>query len=108
MAECVFCSHVRVYDPLLGQVVVQLLSRVRLFATPWTAARQVSPRSLSTEFAQIHVHGVGDAIQPSRPCRPLLCLPSIFPSIRVFSSELAVHIRWPKGLELQLQHQSFQ
>ena len=108
MAECVFWSHVCVCDPLLGQVVVQSLSRVGLFATPWMAARQVSSRLLSPEFAQIHVHGVSDAIQPSRPCRRLLCLPSIFPSIRVFSSELAVHIRWPKGLELQLQHQSFQ
>ena len=46
------------------------------------------------EFAQIHVHCVGDAIQPSHPLLPLLLLPSIFPSIRVFSSELAFHIRW--------------
>ena len=45
------------------------------------------------EFAQIHVHWVSDAIQPSRP---LLLLPSIFPSIRVFSNEPALCIRWPK------------
>ena len=46
-----------------------------------------------SKFAQIHVHWVSDAIQPSHP---LLLLPSIFPRIRVFSSELALHIRWPK------------
>ena len=47
------------------------------------------------EFAQTHAHSVGDAIQPSHPYLFLL-LPSIFPSIRVFSNELALHIRWPK------------
>ena len=45
-----------------------------------------------TEFAQTHVYGVGDAIL----CCPLLLLPSIFPSIRVFSNESVLHIRWPK------------
>ena len=48
------------------------------------------------EFAQTHVHWVSDAIRPSHLCRPLLLLPSVFPSIRVFSNELALHIRWPK------------
>ena len=48
------------------------------------------------EFAQTPVHRVGDAIQPSHPCRPLLLLPSIFASIRVFSIESALPIRWPK------------
>ena len=48
------------------------------------------------EFAQTHVHQVSDAIQPSRPLSSLLLLPSIFPSIRVFSSELSLCIRWPK------------
>ena len=48
------------------------------------------------EFTQTHVHQVGDAIQPSHPLSSLLLLPSIFPSIRVFSSESALHIRWPK------------
>ena len=45
---------------------------------------------------QTHVHRVGDAIQPSHLCHPLLLLPSIFPSIRVFSSESILYIRWPK------------
>ena len=48
------------------------------------------------EFTQTHVHRVSDAIQPSHPCRPLLFLPSVFLSIRVFSNQLALHIRWPK------------
>ena len=49
------------------------------------------------ELIQIHVHRVADAIQPSHPvCCPLFFLPSIFPSIRVFSNESVLHIRWPK------------
>ena len=48
------------------------------------------------EFVQIHVHWVGDAIQPSRLSSILLLLPSVFPSIRVFSGESALCIRWPK------------
>ena len=59
------------------------------------------------EFTQTHVHWVTDAIQPSHPLSSLLLLPSILTSIRVFSSESALHIRWPK-LEFQFQHQSFQ
>ena len=47
------------------------------------------------ELTQTHVHWVGDAIWPSHP-RSLLLLPSVFPSIRVFSNELFLHIRWPK------------
>ena len=49
-----------------------------------------------SQFTQTHVHRVGDAIQPSHPLLPLLLLPSIFLSIRVFSSESALRIRWPK------------
>ena len=48
------------------------------------------------EFTQTHVHQVGDAIQPSLFCRPLLLLPPIPPSIRVFPNELTLHMRWPK------------
>ena len=48
------------------------------------------------EFTQTHVHWVGDTIQPSHPLSSPLLLPSIFPSIRVFSNESALHIRWPK------------
>ena len=50
------------------------------------------------ESTQTHVHWVGDAIQLPHPlCRPLLLLPSIFPSVRVFSNESALCIRWPKS-----------
>ena len=48
------------------------------------------------ELTQTHVHCVSDAIQPSHPCCPLLLLPSVFPSIRVFSNESLLHIRWPE------------
>ena len=48
------------------------------------------------EFTQTHVHEVGDAIQPSHPLSSFLLPPSIFPSIRVFASESALRIRWPK------------
>ena len=48
------------------------------------------------EFTQTHVHWVGDAIQLSHPLSPLLLLPSMFPSISVFSNESVFHIRWPK------------
>ena len=48
------------------------------------------------ELSQTHVHWVSDAIQPSCPLSSLLLLPSVFPSIRVFSNESALHIRWPK------------
>ena len=48
------------------------------------------------EFTQTHVHWVDDAIQPSHPCCPLLLLPPIPPSIRVFSNESTLHIRWAK------------
>ena len=72
-------------------VIVQLLSRGRLFETPWTAACQ-APRSLlkfmSAESVIISNHLI--------LCHPLLLLPSIFPSIRDFTSELTFCIRWPK------------
>ena len=48
------------------------------------------------ELAQAHAHWVSDAIQPSHPLSSLFLLPSIFPSIRAFSNESVLHIRWPK------------
>ena len=78
---------------------VQSLSRVRLFATPWTAARQAS---LSITIAQSLLKLMSiELVMPSNHltlCHPLLSLllPSTFPSIRVFSKESALHIRWPK------------
>ena len=78
---------------------VQSLSRVRLFATPWTAARQAS---LSITIAQSLLKLMSiELVMPSNHLtlgHPLLSLllPSTFPSIRVFSKESALHIRWPK------------
>ena len=76
---------------------VQSLSRVWFFATPWTAARQAS---LSTTNSRSPPKPMSiESVMPSNHlilCRPLLLLPSIFPSIRVFSNESALHIRWPK------------
>ena len=85
-----------------GHFVVQLLSHVRLFATPWTAAHQAS---LSLSFPVLPISQSllklmsNESVMPSNYlilCCPLLLLPSIFPSIRVFSKESVLHIRWPK------------
>ena len=106
------CKILPWYHPCLGQGLllccwqsgnsnltfssVQSLSRVWLFATPWTAARQdslsitnsrSSPKPMSIELVMPSNHLI--------LCRPLLLLPSIFPSIKVFSNESALHIRWP-------------
>ena len=71
-----------------------LVAQPCLCATPWTAAHQAVLHHLQ-EFAQTHVHRVNDAIRPFQSLWILLLLPSIFPSIRVFSSESALHVRWP-------------
>ena len=76
---------------------VQLLSHVRLFVTPWTAAHQAS-LSISNSRSVLKLMSI-ESVMPSNHlifCRPLLLLPSIFPSIRVFSNESALRIRWPK------------
>ena len=75
----------------------QSLSRVRLFATPWTAAHQASLSITNSRSPPKPMSIV--SMMPSNllfPCRPLLLLPSIFPSIRVFSNESTLHMRWPK------------
>ena len=78
------------------QSVVQLLSCVCLFASPWTAAHQ-APLSISNSQSLLKLMSIESAIPSNHLilCRPLL-LPSIFPSIRVFSKESVLHIRWPK------------
>ena len=76
---------------------VQLLSHVRLFVTPWTTARQAS-LSITNSQSPPKLMTI-ESVMPSNHlilCRSLLLLPSIFPSIRVFSNESALHIRWPK------------
>ena len=82
---------------LLQTIIVQLFSHVQLFATPWTAAHQAAlsltiskslPKLMSIESVMLSNHLI--------LCHPLLLLSSIFPSIRVFSKESVLPIRWPK------------
>ena len=78
-------------------VIVQSLIRVQLFATPWTAACRAS-LSFTISWSLLRLMSI-ESVMPSNYlvlCRPLLLLPSIFPSIRVFSNESALCIRWPK------------
>ena len=76
---------------------VQSLSRVRLFVTPMDCSTPGLPvHQQLPEFTQTRVHRVSDAIQPSHPLSSPSPPPSIIPSIRVFSNESALCIRWPK------------
>ena len=76
---------------------VQSLSRVQLFVTPWTAARQAS-LSITHSRSMLKLMSI-ESVMPSNHfilCCPLLLPPSIFPSFRVFSNESVIHVRWPK------------
>ena len=104
-------------------IVVQLLSCVGLFMTPWTAARQAS-LSFTVSQSLLKFMSIESVMLLSllkfmsietvmlsnhlTLCHLLLLLPSIFPSIKVFSNESAHSSKWPKILKLQLQHPSFQ
>ena len=74
-----------------------MLSHVRLFATPWTAALQTS-LSIANSQSLLKLMSIQSMMPSSHLilCNPLLLLPSIFPSIRVFSNESVLHISWPK------------
>ena len=89
--------QVLVHVFLLLFTSVQSLSHVRLFATPWIAARQAS-LSITNSRSSLKLMSIKSVMPSSHLilCHPLLLLPSIFPSIRVFSNELALRIRWPK------------
>ena len=78
-------------------VVVQLLSRVQLFVTPWTAAHQAS-LSFTISLSLLKLMPIELVMSSDHLilCRPLLPLPSIFPCIRVFSNESVLHSRWPE------------
>ena len=97
---CVQCleeylAHSKYYVVIVQSV--QSLSCVRLFATPWTAACQAS-LFITNSQSLLKLVSI-ESVMPSNHlilCRPLLLLPSIFPSIRVFSDEPVLHIRWPK------------
>ena len=87
---------------------VKSLSYVRLFMTPWTTARQAS-LSITNSRSLLKLMSI-ESVMPSKHlilCHPLLLLPSIFPSIRVFSNESALHIRWPKYWSFSLSISTF-
>ena len=95
-------SQARILECLLQGIFptfgsVQSLSHVRLFATPWISARQTS-LSITNSRSSLKFMSI-ESVMPSSHlilCCPLLLLPPIAPSIRVFSNESALHIRWPK------------
>ena len=83
--------------PFLPSSSVKPLSCVQLFVTPWTAARQAS-LSITNFRSLLKLMSI-ESVMPSSHlilCHPLLLLPSVFPSIRVFSNESVLRIRWPK------------
>ena len=87
----------RIYFEQIQFSSFQLLSHVWLFVTPWTAARQAS-LSFTNSWCLLKLISI-ESVMPFNHlvlCRPLLLLPSIFPSIRVFSNESALRIRWSK------------
>ena len=87
---------------------VQSLSHGWLFVTPWTAARQIS-LSIMNSQSSLKLISV-ESVMPSNHLilyHPLLLLPSIFPSVRVFSNELALRIRWPKYWSFSLSINTF-
>ena len=88
---------------MLHQFSVQSLSRVWLFATPWTAAHRTS-LSITNSQSSLKLMSI-ESVMPSNHlilCCPLLLLPSTFLSIRVFSNESVLHIRWPKYWSFRL------
>ena len=103
-------EHIFSYFLIMHQFSsTQSLSRVRLFATPWTTAHQAS-LSIADSWSLPKVMSI-ESVMPSNHlilCRPLLLLPSIFPSIRVFFKWISSSHQVAKVLEFQPQHQSFQ
>ena len=96
-ATCQVSLFFTIFQSLHQFSSVQLLSRVRLFATPWTAARQASLSSTNS-WSSLKLMSI-KSVMPSSYlilCHPLLLLPPIPPSIRVFSNESTLHMRWPK------------
>ena len=86
---------VHIYSGIFS--LVQLLSRVQLFATPWIAAHQAS-LSITSSRSLPKLMSI-ESVMPSNHlivCHPLLLLPPIFPNIRIFSNESDLRIRWPK------------
>ena len=78
-------------------IPVHMVSHVQLFATPWTAARQAS-LCITNSRSLLKLMSIESVMQSNHliVCHPLLLLPSIFPSIRLFSKESVLPIKWPK------------
>ena len=96
LSEVSSLNDSRSYIPVIS-CCCSVISRVRLFATPWTAVHQAS-LSFTISQSLLKFMSIG-SVRPSNHlvlCRPLLLLPSVFPSIRVFSNESVLRIRWPK------------
>ena len=91
---CCFLSNLNMNQPFSS---VQSPSRVRLFATPWIAARQAS-LSITNSWSLLKLKSIKSVMPSSHLilCHPLLLLPPIPPSIRVFSNESNLRMRWPK------------
>ena len=103
LASTGFCPHSVTGKPFLFKglkfrlIVIQSLSHVRFFATPWTAACQAS-LSFTITWSLLKIMSI-ESVMPSNHlilCHTLPILSSIFPGMRVFSNELALQIRWPK------------
>ena len=99
LCECklLFLQEWTFLDMLSVSVSVQSLSHVRLFATPWITALQAS-LFITNSQSSLKLMSI-ESVMPSNHlilCRPLLLLPSIFPSIRGFSNDSVLQIRWPK------------
>ena len=92
-----FKTVIFTFDPSVQFSSVQLLSHVQFFVTPWTAAHQAS-LTITNSWSLLKLMSI-ESVMPSNLLilyRPLLLPPSIFPSIRVFSNESVLRIRWPK------------
>ena len=94
-----YFTMTEIYWIILSKVVttVHFFSRVQLFSTPWITAHQAS-LSIPNSQSLLKLMSTESVISPNQLilCCPLLLLPSVFPSVRVFSNELVLHIRWPK------------
>ena len=90
-------QYTQISNPSVQLSSIQLLSHVQIFATSWMVACQAS-LFITNFWSLIKLMSI-ELVMPSNHlilCHPLLLLPLIFPSIRVFSNESALHIRWPK------------
>ena len=98
-----------VNPPVPDVVYISQFSHVQLFVIPWTTAHQAF-LSITNSRSLVKLMSIESVMPSNHPilCRLLLLLPTVFPSIRVFSNESVLLIRWPKYCSFQLQHQSFQ